>query len=381
MMKKEMRISAKLKLFFLAMLGTLTLASCGDDDINPNNPIDYGSMINKSYDVTYTVKVADGNTIRDIADLEIQYFDSEGTLHIDTINSSIWSERCYIEIDTGSKIGLKARWIFHDKAQLEALVVAENEKPAENRKTYNFGIDISSPYVSIKTDDTRVESVFSSKRTIGISDKSYTANAIVSGLLQTTMSAEFYSEVVERVQGMKILEENSFPYFDKEYTVNYTVKIVDRRVINDLADLEISYFDNKGNLHKQTISDYHVVQDQYTFKVEGDKVGLKASWILKDKTTLEAVVANEQKKNKNDQIAYDFSLDITSLCSITATNGASREESLKETKREGISGRTYNAMEVVDQLIGKPLYTEFTYRLVKEKNNMTLAESNYDFVE
>ena len=121
-MKKADFLLTRSCLLILSVIVLFGFVSCGDDDIDKNNPTPPMSMINKSYDVTYTVKVTDPKVLSDIADLEIQYFDPEGELHIDTINSDNWSKKYFFEQHLGSKIGLKARWLFHDKAQLDKLV-------------------------------------------------------------------------------------------------------------------------------------------------------------------------------------------------------------------------------------------------------------------
>ncbi|MBO5612374.1 MAG: hypothetical protein J5918_07240 [Prevotella sp.] len=378
-MKKADFLLTRSCLLILSVIVLFGFVSCGDDDIDKNNPTPPMSMINKSYDVTYTVKVTDPKVLSDIADLEIQYFDPEGELHIDTINSDNWSKKYFFEQHLGSKIGLKARWLFHDKAQLDKLVERENEKPADQRNTYNFSIDITSPYIATKTDDTKIESMFKSKREIGITNRSYTAAAIVEGLIRNNLQTEFYWEVISKQNDFLIMQEGAFPLCNIAYDVTYSVKIADRKVISDLADLEISYYNDKGEFHRQVLTDYHLYQDTYYFRAIGAKIGLRARWLFRDKSVLDAVVENENKKSEKDRNKYDFSLDITSPCVIITSGGTTNEDKLTSTNSEGINGMTYTAEEVVSKLLSQKLYTELFYSLYKENNDMKLnAEGKLD---
>lgn len=355
--------------YLLLLTAVVVLSACGDDDIDRNNPIDYGSMVNKSYDITYSVKVADEKVLRDIADLQIEYFDGSGNLCIDTITIADWQKDCYINVANGTKIGLKARWILHSEEELKALAEKESKKSEDNRTTYNFAIDITSPYVSVKSDNTEVESIFRATRTIN--SKEHTVAAILAGLQNTNLFTEFFYEVVTKESGYTMLEGGAFPKFSAGYEVSYTVRIVDDKVIRDLADLEISYYDNMGELHKQTITEPQVFQTIYQFRKDGSKIGLKARWVFRDRATLDALVANEMTKKESDRIRYSLAIDLTSPYVLINTDGTTASEKIEMEVR----GTAYTAQEIVGKLLGQEFSESYGYRLDKENNNMKMTET------
>lgn len=345
----------------------ISLVSCSEDEPDPNNPLDYGSQINKSYDVTYTVNVIDPDVLRDIADLQIEYFDDNGIHHIDTITESVWEKRYFFNISENVAIGLKARWIFHDREKLDALVASESQKPAELQNTYNFKVDISSPYVTIKADDRRIESVFSAQISPNMDDKSYTAAAIVEGKLDQHIYTEWYWHV-KNSNNVLILTDSTFPIYNVGFNVTYTAKSTDSKVIRDIADLEVTYIDSKGNEQTQLITTNSVFQANAHFSTVGDIVAMKARYVFRDRAILDEWLAKEMSKKESDRQQYSFALEISNIVDNIQSDGGIKEERLVHT----LSSDTYTADEIVETLLDKDFSIAYKYIINKEGNNLIL---------
>ncbi len=371
---------------FLALTMSFTsgmLVSCSDDEIDPNGLGDY-YVLAVAYDVNYVVKAVDEKVLRDLADLQIEYFDEAGVIRCDTITEAQWTKSQHIEVGSNKAIGLRARWIMRDREELEALLASELAKGSDSRTMYNLYIDISSPYERISADGTRVESVFSTFRSPNLSNREYSLEAILANMYDKSLTAEFYWYATRNSEDSDYYMTNkdkSFPKVEVAYDVEYIVKITDSKTIRDLADLEISFIDSEGNVQKRLLTEYQTFQSgEYRFMADAGFIGLQARWVFRDRDVLDALLAEELEKSESLRRRYSFDIDISSPCTKISRDGTSSEERLSVVKTEGIPSSQYTVERVVDELLDTDMKSMFGYKIVKQDNGL-LLETIGDFPE
>ncbi len=145
------------KNFSFLFVGIFAMFSvgCGDDDPT-GTPDDYGISFPKSYAVDYHVKANDIANTSEVATLHVKYYDADGTIHEEDINSEEWIKKVTFTIGTETKIGMRVEWVLKSHEEIEAT----------EKDEYDLGIDLTSLYVCEKRNGATITSTFFSKQNV-----------------------------------------------------------------------------------------------------------------------------------------------------------------------------------------------------------------------